>query len=64
MKSVHNDVTNAAFRKCLAAASDLAFEYSENGQDGYQITRRAFVEMLRDALPFVEPHSHGTPRMN
>jgi hypothetical protein len=67
MKIDHNEVTNEAFRKCLAAASDLAFEYSENGQDGYKITRRAFVEMLRDALPIrsiVEPHFHGTPRMN
>ena len=58
MKIDHNEVSTAAFRKCLAAASDLAFEYSENGQDGYKITRRAFVEMLRDAFPrkkFIEP---------
>jgi hypothetical protein len=63
----NNKVTDATFRKFMAAASDLAFEFSENGQDGYKITREAFVEMLRDALPkrrFIEPHSHGTPRMN
>jgi hypothetical protein len=60
-------MTDATFAKLLTAASDLAFEYSENGQDGYKITRRAFVEMLRDALPgrsFVEPHFHETPRIN
>jgi hypothetical protein len=60
-------MTAATFRECLAAASDLAFEFSDNGQDGYKITRRAFVEMLRDALPgrsFVEPHFHETPRIN
>jgi hypothetical protein len=63
----NNKVTDATFRKFLAAASDLAFEYSENGQDGYKITRRAFVEMLRDAFPkraFIEPHLHGTKHIN
>jgi|GEM_PF-2374264 len=68
MKINPNDImTDATFTKLLTAASDLAFQYSENSQDGYKITRRAFVEMLRDALPrkrFVEPHFHGTPRMN
>jgi hypothetical protein len=60
-------MTDATFAKLLTAASDLAFEYSENGQDGYKITRRAFVEMLRDALPgrsFVERHSHETQLIN
>lgn len=60
-------MTDATFAKLLTAASDLAFEFSDNGQDGYKITRRAFVEMLRDAFPgrsFVEPHFHETPRMN
>ena len=52
MKIEANDkMTDATFRKFLATASDLAFEYSENGQDGYKITRRAFVEMLRDTFP-------------
>lgn len=60
-------MTDATFRNFLAAASDLAFECSENGHDAYKITREAFVEMLRDALPkrrFLEPHFHGTPRIN
>jgi hypothetical protein len=63
----NNKMTDGTFRKVLAAASDLAFEFSENGQDGYKITREAFVEMLCDALPkraFIEPHFHRTPRMN
>lgn len=60
-------MTDATFRKFLAAASDLAFEFSDNSRDAYKITREAFVDILRDALPqrrFIKPHFHGTPRMN
>jgi hypothetical protein len=60
-------MTDATFRNFLAAASDLAFEFSNNGHDAYKITREAFVEMLCDALPkraFIEPHFHRTPHMN
>ncbi len=44
-------MTAATFRECLEAASDLAFEFSDNGRDAYKITREAFVEMLGEALP-------------
>jgi hypothetical protein len=63
----NNKMTDSTFRKFLAAASDLAFEFSENGRDGYKITREAFVEMLREALPrknFAAPPVQSPARMN
>ncbi len=62
-----NKITGATFRKFLAEASDLAFEFSENGREGYKITREAFVEMLREGLPtknFVAAPVQGPARMN
>jgi hypothetical protein len=38
-------------RELLATASDLAFEYSSGTKDAYNLTRQAFVEILRDAFP-------------
>jgi hypothetical protein len=63
----NNKMTDATFKKFLAAASDLAFECSDNGRDGYKITRQAFVEMLRDASlnrRSFETFFHGTSHMN
>ncbi len=48
--SPHGEIADAALRKLLTIASDLAFQYSDNGQDAYQITRRAFVELLREGF--------------
>jgi len=44
------EITDAALRKLLTIASDLAFQYSDSGQDAYRITRRAFVELLREGF--------------
>jgi hypothetical protein len=46
----HDIKIDATFKELLANASALAFEYSDNTKDGYNITRRAFVEILRDAF--------------
>jgi hypothetical protein len=67
IEAANKMMTDATFRKLLAAASDLAFEFSENGRDGYKITREAFVEMLREGLPrknFVAAPVQGPARTN
>jgi hypothetical protein len=33
----------------IAAASEVAFEYSDNDKEGYQLARLALIEMLRKA---------------
>ena len=60
----NGNITGATFAKFLAAASDLAFEYSEDGQDGYYITRRAFIEMLRDTFSRKRPVEPGPRYLN
>jgi len=50
-------------RELLATASDLAFEYSGDTKDAYNLTRRAFVEFLRNASPScksIHRHFPGT----
>lgn len=39
------------FKELLAIASDLAFEHSADTQDAYNLTRQAFVHILRDSFP-------------
>jgi hypothetical protein len=51
----------------MATASELAFEYSGDTKDAYNLTRQAFVEILRDAFPrrrSIEPHFHGIQHLN
>ncbi len=50
-------------RELLAIASDLAFEYSGDTKDAYDLTRQALVEFLRDAPPScksIDRHLPGT----
>lgn len=47
----HDKGTNVTLRDLLAIASDLAFEYSGDTKDAYNLTRQAFVEFLREASP-------------
>jgi hypothetical protein len=55
------EIPDAALRKLLTIASDLAFQYSDNGQDACRITRRAFVELLREG--FLERSKSFGPRL-
>lgn len=51
MKINRNDKrTDTTLRELLATASELAFEYSGDTKDAYNLTRRAFVEILRHAF--------------
>jgi len=50
-------------RELLATASDLAFEYSGGTKDAYNLTRQAFVEILKDAFHrnnSIDRHLPGT----
>lgn len=52
MKINRNDKrTDITLRELLATASDLAFEHSGDTQDAYNLTRQAFVHILRDSFP-------------
>ena len=65
MKINHGD--GPTFRDLLASASELAFDYSGDGKDAYNLTRQAFIEILRDAFPrkrSFEPRFHGPKYLN
>src|SRR5581483_3519425 len=59
--SPRGEIADAGVRKLLTIASGLAFQYSENGQDAYRITRRAFVELFREG--FFEKRKPFGPRL-
>ncbi len=47
----------------MTTASDLAFKYSGDTKDAYNLTRQAFVEILRDAFHkrhSIDRHFPGT----
>jgi hypothetical protein len=64
MKINRNDkVSGPTLKELLATASDLAFEYSSGTKDAYNLTRQAFVEILRDAFHkrhSIDRHFPGT----
>jgi hypothetical protein len=50
-------------KELLATASALAFEYSRDTKDAYNLTRQAFIEIVREAFPgskSVDRHFPGT----
>jgi hypothetical protein len=54
---------DTTLRELLATASELAFEYSGDTQDAYNLTRQAFVEFLRNTSPScksIHQHFPGT----
>jgi hypothetical protein len=55
--------TDTTLRELLATASELAFEYSSGTKDAYNLTRQAFVEIMKDAFPrnrSIHRHFPGT----
>ena len=50
---VYNKKIDANLGELLAAASELAFEYSNNDREAYRMARLALVEILRSgSQPF------------
>ena len=49
MKSQHLDRIDTTLGELIAAASEVAFEYSENDRDAYRLARLALIEMLKKA---------------
>lgn len=64
MKINRNDKrTDTTLRELMTTASDLAFKYSGDTKDAYNLTRQAFVEILRDAFHkrhSIDRHFPGT----
>jgi hypothetical protein len=55
--------TDTTLRELLATASELAFEYSGDTKDAYNLTRQAFVKILWEAFhkrPSLDRHFPGT----
>ncbi len=49
----------------IAAASEVAFEYSDNDKDAYRLARLALIEILRNAshaVDFNVDFADSTPR--
>jgi hypothetical protein len=49
--NLKDNTIDTTLRELIATASELAFEYSGDTKDAYNLTRQAFVEILRDASP-------------
>ena len=47
----------------IAAASEVAFEYSDNEQDAYRLARLALIEMLRKTSRSVDLEEEFTSLM-
>jgi len=64
MKINRNDkASGPTLKELLATASGLAFEYSGGTKDAYNLTRQAFVEIMKDAFPrnrSIHRHFPGT----
>jgi len=42
-------ILNTTLGELIAAASEVAFEYSDNDKDAYRLARLALIEILRKA---------------
>jgi hypothetical protein len=45
----HNKRLNTTLGELIAAASEVAFEYSQNEKEAYRLARLALIEILRKA---------------
>jgi hypothetical protein len=59
--NLKDNTIDTTLRELIATASELAFEYSGDTQDAYNLTRQAFVEILRDAPPRCKSISRHFP---
>ena len=55
MEKTNNSKFEATLADLVAAAGELAFEFSDNDRDGYLLARRAFIEMLKQSTPPADP---------
>jgi hypothetical protein len=49
MKNGNPNKIDTTLGDLIAAASEVAFEYSDNDKEGYRLARLALIEMLRKA---------------
>ena len=49
MQKPGTKVLNTTLGDLIAAASEVAFEYSDNDKDAYQMARLALIEILKNA---------------
>jgi hypothetical protein len=47
MKNGNPKIIDTTLGDLIAAASEVAFEYSDNDREGYRLARLALIEMLR-----------------
>jgi hypothetical protein len=49
MEKTHTIRIETTLGELIAAASEVAFEYSDNDKEAYEMARLALIEMLRNA---------------
>lgn len=49
MEKPHTSRIETTLGELIAAASEVAFEYSDNDREAYQMARLALIEILRNA---------------
>jgi hypothetical protein len=49
MERANTKVLNTTLGELIAAASEVAFEYSDNDKDAYRLARLALIELLKNA---------------
>ncbi len=54
MEKTNNYRLETTLGDLIAAASELAFEYSENDKDAYSLAQLALIEMLRKTTHHVD----------
>jgi hypothetical protein len=49
MEKPSTRILNTTLGELIAAASEVAFEYSDNDKDAYRMARLALIEILKNA---------------
>jgi hypothetical protein len=65
MKDSNPKIIDTTLGDLIAAASEVAFEYSDNDKEAYRLARLALIEMLRKAshsIDFNEELTGATTR--
>jgi hypothetical protein len=64
MKGNNSNKIDTTLGDLIAAASEVAFEYSDNDKEGYRLARLALIEMLRKASYSIDLNEELTGAIN
>jgi hypothetical protein len=55
MEKTNNSKFETTLADLVAAAGEMAFEFSDNDKDGYLLARLALIEMLKNSASRTDP---------